>query len=253
MKLTVLGTGTWQPHTELASAGYVVETESTTLKLDFGRANLLRMAQAGIDWRTIDALLISHRHPDHIADLMQYFQAYGLEHDAAFSPNSDIKQIGILGPKDFKRFFQQFRMVVDTHWSHIPEVVEMYDQAVQIGDCRITSAVMEHSAPSVAYRIEADGKTLVYTGDTGYTENLVELAQDASVLLAECNWENGQEQEGHLAPSQIAEIANKARVRTVVLTHYPAGEEERQKRVEQLKHDFKGRVIAAEDLQVIEI
>lgn len=253
MKLTILGTGTWQPHDGNASAGYVVETAQTALKLDFGRGNLMRMAEAGIDWKALDAILVSHRHPDHIADMMQYFQAYGLEHDGGFSDNDTIKQIELLGPSGFTSFFQQFRMVVDTRWAHIPEVQEMFEQTVQIGDATITATEVEHSAPSVGYRIESEGKSLVYTGDTGYTENLLQLAEDATVMLTECYWANGQEGEGHLTPRQIAEIANEARVRTVVLTHYPAGEEERQLRKDQVKEDFKGRVIAAEDLQVIEI
>lgn len=253
MKLTILGTGTWQPDTEHASSGYVVESDDTMIKLDFGRGNLLNMVQAGIDWRSLDALLVSHRHPDHIGDLLQYFQAYGLEHDGGFSDNS-IKELQILGPKNFKSFFQQFRMIVDTRWAHIPEVEEMYEQQeIVIGDFTITAAEMEHSAPTVGYRLEAEEKSLVYTGDTGYTENLIELAQDASALLTECYFENGKEAEGHFTPRQIAEIANKARVRTVVLTHYPTNQEARDLRRDQLKEDFKGKVIAAEDLQVIEI
>lgn len=260
MKLTLLGTGDWKPHTPHASAGYVLQTATTTLKLDFGRGNLLRMAESGIDWRDIDAILVSHTHPDHVADFMQYFQAYSLTHseydDTAAAAR--IKEVQLFGPKGFANFFEHFRRTIVVNWKHIPTVEEMFEQTVQIGDCTITAAHVEHSVDAVGYRIETttpEGKqqVLCYTGDTGYCDELIELAQDADILLTECYWENGQEQPGHLTPQQVATVANEACVRHVVLTHYPAAPEARAKRLEQLKVDYKGRVTAGEDLQVIEI
>lgn len=249
MKLTILGSGDFRPDVPLASAGYIVEAGNTMLKLDFGRGNLMRMAEAGIDWKNMSAILISHIHPDHIGDLMQYLQAFTLFRDQRKLDHD----IPFFGPKGFPAYFDHFRRSIQTSWTHIPEVKEIIDERFAVGDCAISALTMKHSQVNNGYRIEHNGKVLCYTGDTEINDNLFELAHNADVLLTECSARNSDTLNGHMRPTDIARVAREANVRHVVLTHYPAEIEERKHRLNELRNEFAGQVTASNDLMTIEI
>jgi len=249
MKLTLLGTSDWRIDQPVASAGYIVQHKETTLKLDFGRGNIINLAQAGINWRTIDAIIITHIHPDHISDLMAYLQSYTLSHE----DGSLTKEVVIYGPKGFKDYFEQFRRVIVTVWDHIPEVKELYDQTVTIGDLTITAAPMKHSISAIGIRIEADGKSMCYTGDTAYNDELVQLADHANLLLSECYFGGRDESGGHMGAEDVAQLANTANVKQVVLTHYPTNPIARQSRIEEVQKHTPVTVVGGNDLDVIEI
>lgn len=249
MKLTLLGTGDWRIDHPVASAGYVVQYNNTTVKLDFGRGNLLNMAKAGIDWKSIDAIFISHPHPDHISDLFQYLQAYTLSHD----DGTLTKQVPIYGPKGFKNYFEQLRRTILTVWDHIPEVHELYDETITIGDLAITAAPTQHVIDNIAVRIEGGGKSLCYTGDAARTDQLTELARGADLLLTECYSQGRDETEGHMGTEDVAQLVNESGVKQVVLTHYIADPAQRQARAEGVAAGTPVSVTAGTDLQVIEL
>lgn len=250
MKLTLLGTSDYQLDYPLASAGYMVQTKTTTLKLDFGRGNLVRMVEAGIDWKTTNAVLISHVHPDHVSDLMQYLQLYTLAHH-----DGRLKtKVPFYGPRGFEAWFQQMHVVTTTIWDHIPTAADVFDQPFTIGDCIITPAPMTHSIDAVGYRIEAEGKVLCYTGDAAYSPELVQLARHANVLLAECSAPStDNEAEAHLRPQDVARIASEANVQRVVLTHYPGDPAVREQRAQEIRSYGHADVIAGTDLQVFDL
>ncbi|MFC1598089.1 MBL fold metallo-hydrolase [Patescibacteria group bacterium] len=249
MKLTLLGTGEFRPHTQTASAGYTLQHGNTTLQLDFGRSVLSNMARAGIDWTTLDAILLSHLHPDHMGDLFHYLQSF-----AVCNHLKEIDtEITIYGPRDFQAYFQHLRRVIIAPWGKIPEIKELYDEKFTIGDFTIKAAPMKHPVDALGFRIEAGNKTICYTGDTAINDNLLELAQDADVLLAECSGVDDQPHEEHLAPADIAKVATEANVKKIVLTHYPPEEEVREKRRAAVQAKYAGEVVAGEDLMVIEI
>ncbi len=249
MKLTILGSGDFRIEQPLASAGYVVQTKSKTLKLDFGRGNLVNLAAAGISWKSIDAILISHMHADHITDLFQYLQVFGVfHHERKIQHN-----IRLYGPRGFRNYFDHFRRMVLAPWDVIPEAHEVFDDRLTIGDITVQTLPMKHVVDSVGYRLEAEGKVLCYTGDTEMNDNLLTLARGAHVLLTECSGTNSAVSEGHMRPTDIARVAREAGVREVVLTHYPADEQEREVRIAQVKEEFAGEVIGSNDLMTIEI
>lgn len=265
MKLTLLGTGDWRAHHPCASAGYVIQTDSTTLKLDMGRGNLLRMAEMGIDYRRIDAMLLSHMHPDHIADLMQYFQAFDLSHwglqadlneEEKAAALTDIILPTYIGPEDFALFFEEYKKNIDTPWTFEPDIRSANTAEYTIGDLNITTALLQHNRPNIGFRIESEeGKVICYTGDTGPCDNLMSLAQDADILLTECYWTAGfKNRDGnHMSTTDIIEVATTANVKTVVLTHYPPEEHARKQRLEEIQLAYNGTVIAGHDKQIIEI
>ncbi len=243
MKLTLLGTGNFLPYRAVGSAGYCVEAGSTTMMLDFGRGNLMNLAKAGINWQQITGIAVSHVHPDHISDMFQYLQAWTVTHASGEMDND----LTIYGPRGFQAFFNHYRTVLVTNWDKMPNIVELYDQSFEHEELRIKTAPMEHSIDASGYRIEADGKVLCYTGDTGFNENLLKLAQDADLLLTECALLNKDQKKGHMRPTDIAQVANTANVKKVVLTHYPDDPTERKARLEEVQKEFSGDVILGED------
>ena len=249
MKLTILGSGDFRPDYPLASAGYVLQTATTTLKLDFGRGNLVNMARAGIDWKSLDAILLTHVHADHISDLFQYLQVFAhLNHTGEMK-----KQMVLYGPHGFETFFDHFRRMIITSWDTIPAAHELFDDRVAIGDCVITTLPMKHAIDAIGYRIESAGTVLCYTGDTEIHDNLIALAKNAHVLLVECSGTNAEPIEGHMRPTDIARVAREAGVRKVVLTHYPGDPAQRAQLVAAVKEECVAEVIGAEDLMTIDI
>lgn len=249
MKLTILGSSDWRADAPYGTAGYVVETQETLLKLDFGRSNITNMVQAGIAWQNIDATLLSHIHPDHINDLMQYIQMFLLSHDEG----SVTKNMNLYGPEGFMEFFTQFRKSIIASWNIEPHVEECRDTTFVVRDCTIRTQVLRHMVPNVGYRIEADNRSLCYTGDTGLCENLFTLAHQTDVLLTECCADDGDESPFHMRPQDIVEVAIQAHVKKVIVTHCASHLDIRTRRHDAISQDFPGEVVMADDLMTFDI
>jgi ribonuclease BN (tRNA processing enzyme) len=250
MKLTLLGTSDFRLDAPLASAGSIVEAGDTLLKLDFGRGNLVNLAHAGYDWRQLDAILLTHIHPDHIGDLFQYLQLFTVSNAFGEADN----EITIYGPHGFEDYFPHLRQVIISIWDKLPTIKEVYDEQFTVGGVTVRTLPMKHTIDNAGYRLEADGKVLCYTGDTEPNANLVDLARDADLLLTECfGLDQPQPLDGHLRPQDIADLANRANVKKVVLTHYPANPDTRVQMRDQVRKRYTGEVVCGEDLMEIEI
>ena len=95
-----------------------------------------------------------------------------------------------------------------------------YDQR-DFGGFHLQSAPVAHNPESLAYRVTgSDGRSVVYSGDTDYSENLIGLAENADVLVCESAFPDERKVDGHLTPSLAGEIATRAGVRKLVLTHF---------------------------------
>jgi ribonuclease BN (tRNA processing enzyme) len=110
----------------------------------------------------------------------------------------------------------------------------------------VSWAPAEHRPESIAYRLEGENGGFVYTGDTEYTESVVELARSTHTLLIECSFPDDQSVPGHLTPDGVARIAREASVERVVLTHiYPQADA--LDLVQEVGRGFDGEVLVAED------
>ncbi|HDL65163.1 MAG TPA: MBL fold metallo-hydrolase, partial [Proteobacteria bacterium] len=118
---------------------------------------------------------------------------------------------------------------------------------------KIQTGPVKHNPESIAYRLEADsGKVVVYTGDTGYSESLIELARGADLLISECSFPDAVDLPAHLNPSKVGRIARLAGVKKVLLTHlYPPCDE--VDIVKECGREFEGEIIKSEDGMVVEI
>jgi ribonuclease BN (tRNA processing enzyme) len=100
------------------------------------------------------------------------------------------------------------------------ELNELKAGTVDFGAWRLTARPVPHTDVSLAYRIEADHGSVVYSGDTDYSEDLIRLAKGADLLILECAFPEGQKVTGHLTPSLAGEIAAQAGVKRLLLTHF---------------------------------
>jgi ribonuclease BN (tRNA processing enzyme) len=117
----------------------------------------------------------------------------------------------------------------------------------------VESAPVEHNEESLAYRItSAGGDSVVYSGDTGFSENLITLAKKADLLICESALPDDTGVEGHLTPSLAGEIATRAGVGKLVLTHfYP--ECDRVDIEQECRKTYSGALALAEDLMRIDV
>jgi ribonuclease BN (tRNA processing enzyme) len=91
-----------------------------------------------------------------------------------------------------------------------------------IGKIKVRSAPTGHTPESVAYRLEVDGYSLVYSGDAAPHGGLAKLADGADLLISECSFPSGWATDDHLNADSVSQIAEQARVKSLVITHcYP--------------------------------
>ena len=109
-----------------------------------------------------------------------------------------------------------------------------------------------HSDSSIGFRVEAGGKSLVYSGDTDYCENIVRLGKSADLLILECSFPDERKATGHLTPTIAGRIAREASCKKLLLTHfYPVFQG--HDIVKESQKEFSGEILLAEDGMKINI
>jgi ribonuclease BN (tRNA processing enzyme) len=162
-------------------------------------------------------VLVSHSHPDHVADLYPYVMA------RLFSPEQPAKVPLFVAPKVLERFTPL--LADDSGDMKVDDVFDLRvvdaGEDLQVGPFRIATAPMRHSVPTFGVRVEADGATLAYSADTGPADDLVGLAREVHLLVAEASWQEDGEQRPpiHLTAREAGEAAAAARAGRLVLTH----------------------------------
>ena len=221
MEIVVLGSGTAIPDPERGSPGIAVEVEGSLLFLDLGSGSLTRASRAGLSVEQTCGVLLSHLHPDHAADLVPLLFAFR-------NPEyRRTRELLLVGPAGISEYWESLRRVYGD-WLATPgyscRVLSVVESDLRFGSWRLRTCAVPHGPPAVAYEITgADGRRLVYSGDTDESDALAAFAAGADLLILECSFPEGQKRPGHLTPSGAGRIAAKAGCRQLLLTHfYPA-------------------------------
>jgi ribonuclease BN (tRNA processing enzyme) len=243
MRLTVVGCGDAFGSGGRANTCFLVETAAATIALDFGATSLVALKRLGIDPNRIDAIVLSHLHGDHFGGLPFLFL------DAQFDSHRG-KPLTVIGPpgtaERIKAALEVFFPGSSANkWKFKLDIVDLplrTDHAFADLGIFTTQVVHPSGAPSTAVRLHAGGRTLVYSGDTSWTEALVEIAQEADLFITECYRLSGAPV-AHLSLEEIE--ANRARfnARRIMLTHMSAEVLERLAAVEA-----RGYVVAHDGL-----
>ena len=254
MKLIVLGSGTSVPHAQRTSSAYWLKTSGGDLLLDIGPDAVHRMAQEGLDWANLEAIWISHFHLDHLGGLAPFL--FGTK----WAPQTQQRtaSLKVFGPAGIKALLQAFDQANNYRLFHQPFAIEVIEIEPGSGfeilpGVKAKTFVTPHTRESLAIRLtDHDGASLVYTSDTGPSEELAAFAKDADLLLMECSFHRDKPIQNHLALAEAMAIARRAKPGKLVLTHlYP--EWDGIDLAAEAKTLWSGDSIAANDGLVLEI
>jgi len=219
MELYLLGTGTCAPDPRRAPCCYYLAMGPTKIIIDPGPGAVSRIIAAGLDPYDADAVFLSHHHPDHCSDLVFYL--FSMK-NCLEEPSRDA--VKIVAPEGFGKAFDGL-MDVFGQWVMTDKydivIDEVREDAWEGPGYRVRSAPMLHGANAVGFRFESEGgRALAYSGDTGYCEELIGLAEGADALLVECSVPDDQPAEGHMSPSEVAQTGVRSGVPRLILTHF---------------------------------
>ena len=254
LSVTILGSGTCVPSLERSSCSVLIRTGGSILMFDSGAGTMRRLLESGSEIYEVSFVFYSHFHPDHTGELASFLFSN------KYPDESRRKYPLTLGAgRGFKEFFENLKRVYghwiepDTGLLNIVEFDNTHRDARQYKDFTVETLPMEHNPESIAYRITGSGGTsVVYSGDTDFSDNLVMLSKSADLLICESALPDELKVKGHLTPSQAGEIASRANVGKLVLTHfYP--ECDGVDIEKECRKTYAGPLILAEDLMEIEI
>jgi ribonuclease BN (tRNA processing enzyme) len=249
MKLTVLGSNASSPSRTNPASGYLLEFGGKTVLMDAGPGVFMKLAET-MDPGLLDAVIVSHTHIDHSADILALF-AY-----MAYGPSGPIP-IPIYAPKGSREHIAACARAGEDHVFH--QVLDFREQepgeVAWIGDARVTFGRAIHPVPALATRLDVGDVSLVYSGDTGPGGDLANLANGASMLLCEASLQGARGPRTfahHLTAIDAGELATWAGVERLVLTHIPARMDPAIS-VEEASGVFEGHVDYAAPGSVFEI
>lgn len=224
MRVTIVGcSGSFAGPASPASC-YLVQAEQEgrtwSIVLDIG-AGALGALQRHIDPRSLDAVVLSHLHPDHCIDLCGLYVVQKYHPDGASPP------LPVYGPTGSgKRMSEAYGLddphAMDTEFDYRDFVDR---RPVVIGPFTVTPFAVNHPIEAYGVRVEADGAVLAYTGDTDVCDALTPLMTGADLVLADSAFVEGRDTARgiHMNGAQCAQAAVAAGgVRRLMLTHIPA-------------------------------
>jgi len=227
MQLIVLGSGTSVFHPRRASAGFWLQTECGSVLLDCSADAPHRMAEENLDWPNLDAIWISHLHLDHCGGLAPFL--FGIKWSPGIGRRrKPLRIIGCQGLEkllhaiDDSQAFKLFEQPFPLEIREIAPVDEPQSFELIAGlDAQAIST--PHRPESLALRVSnANGRQLVYSSDTGYSESLAEFGANAGLLILECSFYRDKPTRKHLELADALQIARAAKPRKLLLTHlYP--------------------------------
>jgi ribonuclease BN (tRNA processing enzyme) len=252
--VTILGSGTCVPSLKRSSCAVLLEIDSAKILFDSGPGTMHRLLSAGIEIFDIDGICYSHFHPDHTGELVPFIFATKYPES-----NRRNKALTITGGKGFIRFINRLKDVYGD-WMELPEgmlrFVELDSNGLDrrsFASFTLETMPMNHREESLGYRItDSNGKSIVYSGDTDTNKNLVCLASGADLLICESAMPDELKVPGHLTPSLAGDMASRAQVKKLVLTHlYPECDQVDLRA--QCRKTYQGPLVIAEDLLKIEV
>ncbi|MDY6863222.1 MAG: MBL fold metallo-hydrolase [Thermodesulfobacteriota bacterium] len=251
MEVIILGSGTAIPNIERGGPSIMVFPDyDHFLLFDLGLGTMRSLLKVGISPGDIKEIYLTHLHPDHTSELVPLLFAF---RNPEFRRDSDLT---IVGPPGFINFYKGLKNIygkwIDEYYYRL-NLAETLNKTWVRDECRIKSHEVIHTKYSLAYRIENNrNSAVVYSGDTDYCEEIIGISKRAELLILECAHPEGMKIEGHLTPALAGKIAEEAKVKKLILTHfYPVCKN--YDLMTPCKKYFSGEVILARDLLKIKV
>lgn len=281
IKVTLLGTGTPQLNPRRMSYSTLVEAGGEVLMFDAGRAAMLQAKKSGANLKKFDKLFLTHLHSDHVVGIPDVWLTGFL------APTFRATPLRVWGPEGVTNLTSGLRQAYDFDVSKRVaqyggkraagmefETTVVHDGLVfENNGIKVTAFEVEHLGPntSFGYKIEYKGRSVVLSGDTIYSENLIKYAEGVDLLVHQVGYapeaairENkvvARIISHHTQPQQVARIFTETKPKLAVLSHIvvfnskgpdlsPSGEEQMMDVVRQY---YSGSVILGQDLMAFEI
>ena len=212
MKLIVIGCWGGFPAPGGATSSYILEKDGFVLLIDVGSGSLSHV-QRFVPMDELDAVIISHYHHDHVADVGVL--QYGWLVDMYVTGRKNV--LPIYGHTEDAVAFAQLTSERTKGIAYIP------DDPLHVGPFTIEFLKTNHPVPCYGMRITDGVQTIVYTADTAYADELVPFARDADLLIADCNLYAHQDgtSAGHMTSQECGSVARNAHVKELLLSHLP--------------------------------
>jgi ribonuclease Z len=270
MKLILLGSGAVRPDLERWGPAQVVEVGGEQLLFDCGRGATMRMVEAGMDITALRRVFFTHQHYDHNCDFPYFFLTGWV-----LGRNAPVEIVGPRGTQAFcdGLFKHAYRDDIASRAGHplysehgceyiARDVTE--DELTITGDgWRMTMVHVLHREPildNLAFRIEADGRSLVVVGDAMQCDSLCDLAEGCDLLVHECTFPTERIEKAkwgsfHIPPRDLGRWARQRGVKRLLLKHFAVQEGvEVESMVEEVRNEFGDNgLIVGHDLMTVEV
>jgi ribonuclease Z len=270
IKVTLLGTGTPRPMIERFGMSTLVQAGNETLLFDAGRGCTIRLAQAGVPLKDVTKLFLTHLHSDHTVGIPDLWLTGWI-----FQREVPLEVWGPKGTKEMiegleKAYWYDVHVRRDVDEKFPAKGVEVLVHEVSEGvvyeenGVKVTAFLVDHGPvkPAFGYRVDYGGHSVVLSGDTRPSQNLVKYAQGADVLVHEVyaataeDLKDPKEQtisNHHTTPEQAGEIFAHVKPRLAVYSHIGRGAVSRGELMGWTRTTYQGPLEVGEDLMRIEV
>lgn len=224
VKVTVLGSAGSHPGNGRACASYLVSAGDHHLLLDCGNGSVANLMDA-VDPARLDAVIISHMHPDHFVDL------YGLHYALRFHPTG-AKKVDVYAPAGAGELMTSLLLDDgrDSFTRHLPLHVAAAGDEFDMGPFNVELFAANHPIETLASRVAVDGRIIAYSGDSGRSDELIACAEDADLFICDSTWvsRDAPFPPGlHMTGTEAGQHASAAGAERLMVTHvFPQREPE---------------------------
>jgi len=253
MKITILGSGSFLSDTKRFSPSYLLQVKEKNILVDCGSGAMLQLSRLGIEIKDLDYIFTTHFHADHIGELVPLTARYKMLLSLYnFKTTKDMKVVGPQGlKKHYKNLYTDFdhERLLEVSGVDLIEIKNKMDfQYFKVMPFKVDHLGLQ----AYAYRFEANGKIIVFSGDTVMCEGIKKASKDADIFICDCLSPDAPEfaKGAHLTSLEIGKLCKESKVKKVVLSHIMPISYKRDL-VSDVKKNFSGEVVIAEDLMEI--
>lgn len=249
MRVVFVGTGVTIFSKKRCAPCLIIEFDGDMLVFDCGPGSMRNATLLGYETKDFKYIFITHLHLDHIADLIPLLKERWL---------TTQKELIVFGPPGLKKFVNLQIEDVYLYLKGCHGIVKVNEKrsgfVTRITSLSVTCTPTKH-ADGVAYRIDTNRKSILYSGDTTYDENLAEFGKSVDLAILECSFPSREELKGfHMSPEDVGILASKMKAKKVALVHlYPECDGKEEEMIRKVKDYFDGEVIIPNDGDVIEL
>jgi ribonuclease Z len=274
IKVTLLGTGTPVPAMTRFGPSILVEAGGQKYLFDAGRGAMQRLAQLKVRWQDVDGVFLTHLHSDHVVGFPDLWLTGWL-----VGPGRD-RPLRVWGPRGTQKMMSKLEEAYDFDIRirlyddrAAPKGVLLFAQDIDEGvalekdGLKITAFEVDHSPawPAFGYRVDYGGHSVVLSGDTRVSQNLIRHAAGVDLLVHEVASPESFQRAGarpertksviahHVTPEQAGEVFAKTKPRLAVYSHIVQPDAGEQDLIPPMRKNYAGPVQVGEDLMVIEV